>query len=124
MDKTTKNSFFQAMNESLQEIFLKGSELDPNSNYFWSPASASLAFALLAEGAQGKSREELCSYFSFDPEVVIAQQENAILAKRMRSKSKKAENPPNLTFSNSIWVSDKSVINEEYQDNIRAKYKA
>lgn len=113
------NSYFQSVNERLYKIFERIDALTAG-NTVLSPISIYMAFAILAEGVSGVSKQEVFEFFNFDPSEVVPPQELAYLLKLFDSSTENCQ----LLQANSAWVNDKILIATEYVDHITDKYTA
>ncbi len=89
-------------------------------NLFFSPFSMYTAFAMVYEGAKGKTAAEIASVFSFPEETPALRSGLADLNKELRDSAKGAQ----FTQANSFWAQKEYKFLPAYLSVLRGTYKA
>lgn len=89
-----------------------------NGNIFFSPLSISSAFAMLYEGAKGKTAQEMRSVFYFPDDHSLRQNEYASIFHEINKKDKAYK----LSIANAIWVQKDYPISSVFLDSIERNY--
>lgn len=92
-------------------------------NYMVSPLSLSMTLSMLANGAEGETRDEILDVLGFtDSDIATANKLNKTLLEKLPN----LDRTTTLNISNSIWLrgSESNDVQPEYKDCIAEYYKA
>lgn len=93
------------------------SQKEPSKNVILSDTSLNMALALLAEGATGEAREDICKYLGNDLDVIQEYDNNLM-------KSYDSEKNMEIYLANSVWTDQSITLKPEYKQLVEKYYHA
>lgn len=111
-------SIIEANNRFAFELYRLYSEKYREDNIFFSPISISNAFAMLYEGARGKTGEEMLKVFHFPKGEKARREGFRTLFQEMNKPGKKYE----LSIANAIWTQKNYQFLKKYLDLVKNYY--
>jgi serpin B len=117
MNSQGKDKIFTGNNNFAFEFYSKIAK-EEKGNIFFSPLSISSAFAMVYEGASGKTAEEICRVFHFQKQNQERWNSWKLVLDEMNSKNKEYE----LYIANALWIQEGFQILPEYKEVIEKYY--
>lgn len=111
---TSQNDFSLAM-------FQKLSAKNEDVNFMASPLSVSMAMSMLANGANGETRDEIIEALGFDKENL---DEVNLFNQRITKYLKEVDNTSKLSLANSIWIDKSLSVYDDFISVNKASYGA
>ncbi|MBI3018313.1 MAG: serpin family protein, partial [Deltaproteobacteria bacterium] len=114
---STQYDLTEANNRFTFDVYKKlGGE--EKGNLFFSPFSILAAFAMMIEGAQGKTAEEIQNVFHFPKDTALLRSTFSTLYAELNKKKAKYK----LHMANALWVQQGLKLLKTYQDRVRKFY--
>lgn len=116
----TEEAVVRDYNEFALNLFNKYM-LPTNSNTVISPLSVSMYLSMMANGAEGETRDEILKTLGFDAEELDVA--NAFFY-RLTKELETLDNTTDITIANSIWIDNSFNVNDDFINVNRANYGA
>lgn len=118
--KGSAQAVVDANNRFALELYRLYSEKYKEDNIFFSPFSLSNAFAMLYEGARGKTSQEMLKVFHFPKEANARRKGFLTLYQEVNKPGKKSE----LSLANALWAQSDYPFLKEYLNTVKKYYRS